>query len=50
MKTHVGINGEVKGNKDLIHKWIEMGFVSKQHWEGGEAEVPEKTTGYELNC
>lgn len=25
-----------------------MGFVSEQHGEGEEAEVPEKTTGYEL--
>lgn len=25
-----------------------MGFVSKQYWEGGEVEVSEKTTGYEL--
>lgn len=25
-----------------------MGFASEQYWEGGEAEVPGKTTGCEL--
>ena len=42
------IKWELKDIWDLFHKWTEMGFASEQYWGGGEAEAPEKTTGYEL--